>query len=174
MFLALLAAAALAAGGASPSPAMTPAAPATTTSSAPDFDYQAADDRWTSLHEMRAGRAVMLVFAPDPVTLAELEADRAALERRGITPVAVLDEPDGRAWRLAVRLGLHYSLLSDPRGTVAEAFGRWDGAHATQGWCLVGHDGAVVAAGAGAHTAAELVATATGLAGEAVPPTAAE
>ena len=129
---------------------------------APDFDYQSYDYRWVRFHHMLQRDAVVLVFSPDEATLAGLEAQREPLAECGVAPVAVVGEPDRAVWRRVTRLGLTYSLLSDPHGVIAEAFGAWDTmAHrAVPAWCVVGGDGRIRASGLGLPHADELAATA--------------
>ena len=138
-----------------------PAAPAVG-ERAPDFDYQSYDYRWVRFHHMLQRDAVLLVFAPDDATLSALEGQRETLAERGVAPVAVLSERDGAVWHRAAKLGLSFSLLSDPRGVISRDFGAWDPAtgRAEPAWCVVGGDGRIRAHGRGALDASELAAAA--------------
>jgi peroxiredoxin len=129
---------------------------------APDFDYQSYDYRWVRFHHMLQSDAVVLVFAPDEATLSGLEKEREPLAERGVAPVAILGARDGEVWRVATRLGLGFSLLSDPNGVIARSFGAWDtpSGRPLPSWCVVGVDGRIRASGKGSPRAQELAATA--------------
>jgi peroxiredoxin len=144
-------------------PASTAASSAPTVGDrAPDFDYQSYDFRWVRFHNMLQRDSVILVFSPDETTLSGLEAEREQLAERGVAPVAVLDERDAAVWRRVSRLGLAYSLLSDPRGVIAQGFGAWDAAtgRPVPAWYVVGGDGKIRASGRGQLPASELASTA--------------
>ncbi len=111
---------------------------------APDFQFQGSDGRWSSLGEMRVSGHVLLVFEPSDAGLAALECEADLLRARGVLPVAVFRGSDRDNWSRIERLGLTYSLLSDPRGDVAALLEVADsGAPGAPSWCLVDRDGRV-------------------------------
>jgi peroxiredoxin len=117
------------------------AAPAFT-GSAPDFQYRAIDGRWRTLHDLRAQGHVLLVFEPGDEQLVVLEREADSLHAQDVIPVAVFRASAAANWSRIERLGLTYSLLSDPRGELAAQFQA--AASPTQGapaWCLVDRDG---------------------------------
>lgn len=89
---------------------------------APDFSFEARDHQWRRLHDLLAQGDVLLVFGADDQRLHALEAERDALLALGIVPVAVLDRRDGAAWATPERLSLHYGVVPDARGVIAEQF----------------------------------------------------
>lgn len=102
-----------------------PEPPATTVSEgdlAPDFSFESHEHQWLRLHDLVAQGNILLVFGPGNQEVAALERERDALLERGIVPVAVLDRRDGAVWGMAQRLGLRYSLLSDPQCVIATQF----------------------------------------------------
>jgi hypothetical protein len=134
---------------------------------APDFQFQAFDYRWLQLHDLLAQGNVLLVIAPSESKLRTLQRERMDLVERGVIPVAVLDLRDGPAWSMTNRLGLSYSLLSDPRNEIATAFRV---ARATAGpepsWFMIGREGRVLASGpdlAGIESYSGLACSALGL-----------
>ena len=110
---------------------------------APDFQFQGSDGRWSSLGELRAGGHVLLVFEPSDAGLAALEREADSLRARGVRPVAVFRGSDRDNWSRIERLGLTYSLLSDPNGEVAAELEVADAGAAAPAWCLVDRDGRV-------------------------------
>jgi len=112
---------------------------------APDFSYQAFDGRWRRLHELRAQGPVLLVFVPDENELRSMERQRARLLDLGVVPVAVLDVSPRATLGLVQKLGLQFSVLSDPRSVIAEQFNAIDWrTHATQAaWFLLDAKGMV-------------------------------
>jgi peroxiredoxin len=116
---------------------------------APEFTYRAVDGRYTSLAELRAQIDVLLVFGADDATLISLEDERNGLFDAGVMPVVVLDRKDGEVWKLVQRLGLHYSVLSDPRHAVAAPYGAVDTAtgRTSPAWFVVDRVGHVRASG---------------------------
>lgn len=119
---------------------------------APNFEYQSHDYLWQRFHNMLEQGAVVLVFAPDDAALRSLEHDRDAMLARGVLPVAVVERRDGDVWKIVRRLDLTYSLLADPRGTIASQFGAWDerARRPLAAWYVIAPDGRVRASGAGA------------------------
>lgn len=100
-------------------PPVTPVVPG---SVAPDFSYQTPDGKWRHLSDLLAqGPALMLVGTRD-AQLTSLEKERARLLDLGVVPVAVLDG-NARTVRAAVRrLGLHFTVIADPRAVIAAQF----------------------------------------------------
>src|SRR5258705_2730912 len=89
---------------------------------APDFSFEAFDGKWRNLRDLRVQGSVLLVIAPDRDQLSALERERATLIERGILPVAILDAtPRGTASTIR-KLGLHYSVISDPLRVIGAQF----------------------------------------------------
>jgi peroxiredoxin len=105
-----------------PIPPEPPASEVETGDPAPDFAYQAEDNRWRRLRDLLAQGPVLLVFGADPTVLAAIERERDAMLRLGVVPVALLDVRSGRAWATARRLGLRYPVLPDTRRVIAAQF----------------------------------------------------
>ncbi len=137
---------------ASPTPVVAAPASPKTGDKAPDFVYQSHDYMRRSFRDMLAQGAVLLVFAPTEADLRSLDADREEMLARGVVPVAVLERPDTDVWKIVRRMNLEYSLLSDPRGAIAEEFGARDasGQHTTTAWFVVSADGRIRGCGRGA------------------------
>jgi peroxiredoxin len=115
---------------------------------APDFRFMSADDHWETLHSRLAQGRLLLVFDPDETLLAEIEREHETLREHGVVPMVVTHLRDDAAWSLAQRLGITFSLLSDPERTVAEAFGVASAdAGAAPRWFAIGGDGLVRASG---------------------------
>jgi peroxiredoxin len=108
---------------------------------APDLCFRSPRFGWQRLDALCGDAGVLLVFDPAEAELAALQRDLAALVARGVEPVAVMRQAAGANWAAIERLGLRFSLLSDPEGVVGEAFG-------------IGPAGAVVAA---SHASGEAV-----------------
>lgn len=151
------------------SPATPPAAASTPAAvslrpgqKAPNFVYQSHDYMRRRFHDMLAQGAVLIVFAPTDADLRALEAERDDMLARGVVPVAVLDRRDADVWKVVRRLGLTYSLLSDPRGAIASDFGVWNeaGNRALPAWYVVGGDARVRAGEQGALPTGQFAATA--------------
>lgn len=118
---------------------------------APDFVYQSHDYMRRSFRDMLAQGSVLLVFAPTEADLRSIDADREDMLARGVVPVAVLERSDREVWKLVRRMNLEFSLLSDPRGAIAEDFGARDtsGQHTTTAWFVVSSDGRIRGCGRG-------------------------
>ncbi len=115
---------------------------------APDFTYQSYDYRWLELHDMLAQGSVLLVFAPSDAQLTALQRDREALLRDGVVPVAVEGRPEADVWRTVSRCDLEYSVLSDPRDTIASLFGTLDATRRpVPAWFVIAPSGRIRAAG---------------------------
>ena len=120
---------------------------------APDFTLRDQNGADTSLADLRAERAVLLVFYPfafSGVCTSELREIRDELERfesPSVTTVAISCDPmfSLRAW--ADREGYFFPLLSDfwPHGDVARSYGVFDegAGRAGRGTFLVGPDGRI-------------------------------
>jgi len=133
-----------------PRPATTPQA-AAVGEAAPSFDYVSADFYRRRLSDLTAQGNVLLVLGGSDAQLLELERQQPSLQRAGIVAVAVSDEDDDQAWQTTQRLGLTFSLLSDPGRVIAGAYGCRDPrtrALAT-GWFVVDREGRVRGSGRG-------------------------
>jgi len=91
-------------------------------SDAPDFQYLSNEGRWKFLHEMLEHNAVLLVFEPNDAQLLKLEAGADSLRRCGVIPVGIRRCPEGANWVAIGKLGLTYSLMSDPQGELEGDF----------------------------------------------------
>jgi peroxiredoxin len=89
---------------------------------APDFSFESMDHHWLRLHDLLAQGNVLLVFGAEEAQLTAIEREQGAMLSRGIVPVAVLDRRDGATWATVRRLGLHYSVLSDPQCVIGAQF----------------------------------------------------
>ncbi len=148
---ALLASILLALGGPEPgSGGAPPLAPAIAAGDpAPDFQYQAADYHWTSLGDVLARASVLLVIGAGDSELRQLQLEREAMMTHGVAPIAVVDLADGPAWSVAQRLGITFSLLSDPRRDIATAYRLPNSGvgHPRPAWFAIDRDGRVRARG---------------------------
>jgi peroxiredoxin len=121
------------------------------TGTAPDFQYLSNDGRWKSLHDLRSEGHVLLVFEPADAQLVGLERESDSLRHAGVIPIAVFHRRESANWSAIERLGLTFSLLSDPRGDLASEF---QGVAASDlprpGWYLVDRDGRICALERGA------------------------
>ncbi len=147
-----VAAALACAGHAHAVPAASPAAPKPAPRAgdpAPDFSYRSHDYRWLSLDNLLEQADLLLVFGADDATLERLEAERPALITSGVLPVAVLDLKDDLVWKTVNRLQLGFSVMSDPKHTVADLYGALDRATGRTGraWFVVDRNGRVRASG---------------------------
>jgi peroxiredoxin len=93
---------------------------------APDFQYQSYDQLWQHLHNVLEHGDVLLVFGASDVDLRTLEREREILLRSGVTPLAVVERNERDVWASVRRLGLTFSLLSDPRGVIGSQYGVFD------------------------------------------------
>jgi peroxiredoxin len=125
---------------------------------APDFEYLSNDGRWKFLHEMLKHDAVLLVFEPSDAQLLKLEAGADSLRHSGVIPVAIRRCPDGANWAAIGKLGLTYSLMSDPQGELEGDFhinaAAKTGSAASPSWFLVDRKGRVAALERGSLPAA--------------------
>ena len=114
------------------------------TEAAPDFQYRANDGRWRFLRDLCSQGHVLLVFEPGDERLAALEREAGSLHAQGVIPIAVFRGSDSDNWSRIERLGLSYSLLSDPRGDLAAQFQIAAApARRSTAWFLVDRDGRV-------------------------------
>lgn len=114
------------------------------TGEAPDFQFLANDGRWKSLHDLRRESHVLLVFEPAEAQLAALEREAESLRGQGVNVIAVFSHGESANWSKIERLGLTYSLLSDPRGELASQFRIASESGAPHpSWFLVDRDGRV-------------------------------
>jgi len=125
-----------------------PEPPTTTVSvgdQAPDFSFESLDHHWRHLHDLMAQGSVLLVFAPDDDRLRSMERERDAMLQRGILAVAVLDRREGAARSAVNRLHLHFNVIADPRGVIAEQFNLMDntGPRMLSSWFVVDRSGLV-------------------------------
>ena len=105
---------------------------------APDFAFASTPYGWRHLHDLCKAGPVLLVFGADDAALATIQKQRERWETLSIEPVVVLGASDGANWQTLERLGLTYSLLSDPSGYVALQFGISSADQkAAPAWCLV-------------------------------------
>ena len=148
---ALLASILLALGAPEPgTPVTPPSGPAIAAGDpAPDFQYQAADYRWTRLADVLARASVLLVIGAGEAELRQLQLERDAMLARGVAPIAVVDLADGPAWSVAQRLGITFSMLSDPRRDIATAYRLPDSGtgHPRPAWFAIDREGRVRARG---------------------------
>lgn len=93
---------------------------------APDFQYQSYDQLWQNLHNVLEHGDVLLVFGASDVDLRTIEREREILLRTGVTPLAVVEKNERDVWATVRRLGLTFSLLSDPRGVIGDQYGLFD------------------------------------------------
>jgi peroxiredoxin len=110
---------------------------------APNFSYHGFDGRWLRLHHLLDQGPVLLVFGPGPAELQRLEEERESLLDLGVIPVAVVELKSGAARRLAKRLGLRYTLLSDQRLVIASQFNAVHSAATIPSWFVVDAHGKV-------------------------------
>ena len=105
---------------------------------APDFSYQTQDGSWKNLHDLTVQGPVLLVFGAEDAQLKALEAERNALLDLGVLPVGVLDVRPKTAWSIARKLGLHYTVLADPRHVIGIQFNSIDATQNTvAAWFVV-------------------------------------
>ncbi len=134
---------------------------------APDFDIATTPYGWRRFSDFWKDAPILVVFDPDERALVSLDRELGGLARSGIELTVVRRDGDGANWDALARLGLRYSLLSDPRGYVGELFGHAGCATAGNAcWYLVGRDGRVRRMATGVATdrlAADIAAGVTGL-----------
>ena len=121
---------------------------------APDFTLRDQNGADTTLGELTAQRATLLVFYPFAFSgictgeLREIRDDLGRFESEDVTSLAISCDPmfSLRAW--ADKEGYFFPLLSDfwPHGAVAKAYGVFDeeAGMACRGTFLVGRDGRIL------------------------------
>ncbi len=112
---------------------------------APNFSFETPDHHGRRLRDLLAQGSVLLVFTPTEDQMKSMERERDGMLQRGVLPVAVVDRRDGAARALVLRLKLHYPVLGDPRGVIAEQFNLLDatGPRCRPGWFVVDRQGRV-------------------------------
>ena len=127
--------------------------PVTVGASAPDFTLKDQFGQETSLRDLRAERAVLLVFYPFAFSgictgvLCSVRDDHTRFSNDRVQTVAISCDPmfSLKAW--ADQEGYDFPLLSDfwPHGQVAQAYGVFDEAAGMdiRGTFLIGTDGTV-------------------------------
>lgn len=112
---------------------------------APDFDVATTPYGWRRFSQLCRQGAIALVFDPDETTLLAIEREARQFAGLGVSVTVVRRHSDGDNWDALARLGLSVTLLSDPKGYVAELFGlpAGDGTPAGPSWCLVDRGGIV-------------------------------
>jgi peroxiredoxin len=111
---------------------------------APDFSYL-VDGRWHRLRDLRSQGHVLLVVGAGEAQLRSLEAQREDLVRLGVVPVAVLDQRSGRCRATSERLGLRFTVISDPTRVIAAQLNALDERtrQAAPAWFVVDRRGTV-------------------------------
>ena len=106
---------------------------------APDVAWDGPGSRPQRLRDLRAQGHVLLVISPTETQLKALERERDHLLDLRVVPAAVLDRNESGVARLARRLGLHFTLIPDPRSVIAAQFNSLDPAthHAAPAWFVV-------------------------------------
>jgi len=113
--------------------------------SAPNFSYQAEDNRWGRLRDFLLQGPTLLVFGARDGDLRALDRDRDALLAIGVLPVAVLDARGGATWSAARRLALRFPVIPDARRVIAAQFNLVDdsGPRTLPAWFVVDRHGRV-------------------------------
>ena len=88
---------------------------------------------------------MLLVFGASDVDLRTIEREREILLRTGVTPLAVVERNERDVWATVRRLGLTFSLLSDPRGVIGSQYGLFDAslARSQTAWFVIDKKGKV-------------------------------
>lgn len=97
-----------------------------TGSNAPDFSYLTLAGSRARLRDLRSQGHVLMVFGAGEDDLARLQAERDALGRIGVVPVAVLDWRAGAVRSAVRRLGLTYPVVPDPQRVIGAQFNALD------------------------------------------------
>jgi peroxiredoxin len=93
---------------------------------APRFSYLDEKSHWRPFEELRANRAVLLVFGADAAALIAIEGRRPEFASLGIEPMPVLDLGSGSvsAWRR--EHDYPGPVINDPKGAIAGLFNTVD------------------------------------------------
>lgn len=116
---------------------------------APEVAFRDARFGWQRLSALCGGGGALLVFEPSDDEMVALQRASAALAAGGIEPVAVRRASGAANWKAIERLGLRYSLLSDPRGVVGAAYGVDAATAGATRWFVVDRGARIAAAGHG-------------------------
>jgi peroxiredoxin len=110
---------------------------------APNFSFQGFNGRWMRLHHLLDQGSVLLVFGATEADLRRLQSERGGLLDLGVIPVAVLDDRPGVVRNSVKRLGLQYTVLSDPRAVIADQFNVSDDREIEPSWFILDQRGRV-------------------------------
>jgi len=110
---------------------------------APNFSFQGFTGHWMRLHHLLDQGSVLLVFGATDADLRRLQTERGTLLDLGVIPVVVLDERPGTVRTVVKRLGLQYTVLSDPRAVIADQFNVADDREVEPSWFVVDQRGRV-------------------------------
>ena len=112
---------------------------------APDVTWEGPASHPQRLRDLRAQGHVLLVISPTEAQLKALERERDHLLDLRVVPAAVLDRNASGVAGLARRLGLHFTLIPDPRSIIAAQFNALDPAthHAAPAWFVMDRSGRV-------------------------------
>lgn len=110
---------------------------------APNFSFQGFTGHWMRLHHLLDQGSVLLVFGATDADLRRLQSERVHLLDLGVIPVVVLDDRPGTVRNVAKRLGLQYTVLSDPRAIIADQFNVADDREIEPSWFVVDQRGRV-------------------------------
>jgi peroxiredoxin len=86
---------------------------------APMFSHIAGDGRWHRSDELLSRGPILMLFAPGEDGLITIQKLTPAFEELGVRPVAVLDLPTRSTLTMTRKLGLTYTLVSDPMSAIA-------------------------------------------------------
>lgn len=110
---------------------------------APNFSFQGFSGHWMRLHHLLDQGSVLLVFGASEADLRRLQAERGGLLDMGVIPVVVLDDRPGSVRNMVKRLGLQYTVLSDPRAVIADQFNVAEDREIAPSWFVVDQRGRV-------------------------------
>jgi peroxiredoxin len=106
---------------------------------APNFAFPGPEGTTLSLADMASQGQLLIVFALEERVLTSLEEERDKLLDMGVLPVAIVRERPGPAQSMALRLGLHYPVISDSRRVISAQYNVLDesGPKMIPGWFIV-------------------------------------